>query len=458
MPDPSPNLDSLSSLTPDGSRRMIHPADVKGRFVRWRKIVFVFLIGILLSLPWIKIGGNPAILLDLPARQFFLMGRAFNSQDAWLIFFLLTGLGFSLVVVTTLFGRVWCGWSCPQTVFIEGIYRQLERWIDGPGAQRRKLENSPWDAKKIGKRVLKHSLYIAVSMLLAHALLGYFVPIRQLWAFIRTGPGTHPEAFAWVTGVTVLVYVNFGWFREQFCIIVCPYGRLQSVMVDDHSLVVGYDTKRGEPRGKLNVLNNGDCVDCKRCIAVCPTGIDIRNGLQLECIGCTACIDACDEIMLKVQKPTGLIRYDSLHGFAGKPARRWLRPRTIAYAVLGLIGLTVLLFSLRTSKPFEANLIKPKGVPFVMQESNIQNQLKIHIINKSADAMDFEIKPQAIDHVQFIIPQSTIHIQAHGTHEIPIFVLIPKANYTKSFDVTIQVTSPQFSKQQVVSARFTGPN
>ena len=324
-----------SSIANDGSRNHVHPADVEGRFTTARYAFFAVLILFWAALPWVDIGGHPALFLDIAQRQFFLFGLTFNAQDAWLLFFLFSGVGLSVIVVTTLFGRVWCGWACPQTVFMEGIFRRIERLVEGPRNQRLRLAASPPTARGVAKKVLKHVLFIVAAVFAAHVFLAFFVSIPSLFDMASQSPTAHPIAFGWMVTVAVALYGNFAWFREQMCLIICPYGRLQSTLTDRNSLVVGYDAIRGEPRGKAKDPDAGDCVDCRRCVTVCPTGIDIRNGLQLDCIGCTACIDACDAIMDKLKRPRGLVRYDSLNGLEHRK-KSLFRPRLVFYGTAAL--------------------------------------------------------------------------------------------------------------------------
>jgi cytochrome c oxidase accessory protein FixG len=353
---------SSEALPADGRRKAIQPADVHGRFHSARRIVFAALIALWVALPWIPIGGHPAVFINLERRAFYLFGATFNAQDGWLLFFLLTGLAFSLLYTTALLGRAWCGWACPQTVFLEGVYRRVERWIEGPREKRMHRNAGPMTVDKALRKVAKQTTYIVLSFLIAHVFLAYFVSLPKTFEMVRQSPSEHPEAFAWAAGLTVLFYANFAWFREQFCVVLCPYGRLQSVLIDSQSLFVGYDTRRGEPRGKKGTEGAGDCVDCKRCIVVCPTGIDIRKGVQLECVACTACIDACDDVMDRLERPRGLIRYDSQEGLAGRP-RRILRPRVIFYTVLAVIGLVVASVAAHGRTDFEVSLLRLQGAP-----------------------------------------------------------------------------------------------
>jgi cytochrome c oxidase accessory protein FixG len=451
--DPSPSLDEVASLQADGSRRYVHPADVKGPHDRARRLVFAGLIVVLLGLPWVQIGGHPAILLDIPHRQFFLLGEAYNAQDAWLLFFLLTGVGFSLVATTTLFGRAWCGYACPQTVFIEGVFRRIERLIEGPREARLKLERAPWGPEKIARKAVKQALFLAVSVIIAHAVLGYFFPIRTLVQLVSAGPRAHLEAFVWTTAVTALVYFDFGWFREQFCVIMCPYGRLQSAMTDRDTIQVGYDARRGEPRGKLKVLGRGDCVDCRRCIHVCPTGIDIRQGLQLDCIGCTACIDACDEVMIKVGQPAGLIRYDSERGFAGEKTKIW-RPRTAAYLAAGLLGLAAVSFALHARQSFEVNILR-SPTPYTLDEGEVRNVLRLHLVGKGSAVATYQIEALGPASDRVIISRPTVELSGSGSVEIPVIVHVPLADFHGSFPVQIRIRGPR--GERVVSTSFMGP-
>lgn len=240
---------AVDTLQSDGSRPFVFPADVRGRFATARRYSAFGLIAFYLSLPWIKINGFPAVFMDVANRRFHLFGVTLAAQDLWLLFFVITGLGFSLFFLTALLGRVWCGWACPQTVFLDHVYRRIERWVEGDAVRRRALDNSPWTAEKLFKRSVKHALYLLVSAVITHLFLAYYVSLPEVWTMVSAAPVEHWSAFAFIAIATGILYFNFAWFREQLCIVICPYGRIQSAMIDDHSLVIGYDTKRGEPRG-----------------------------------------------------------------------------------------------------------------------------------------------------------------------------------------------------------------
>lgn len=457
MAAPRPTLDSVTTINTDGSRPFIYPADVSGVFNIARKISAFLLIALYLSLPWIKIGGFPAVFLDVAQRRFHLFGWTFAAQDMWLTFFLISGLGFSLFFITALLGRIWCGWACPQTVFLDHVYRRIERWIEGNALQRRKLAEAPMSAEKITKLVIKHTLYIIVSLAITHLFLAYFVSLKELWSMMHEQPTEHWSAFVFVFIAAGILYFNFAWFREQLCIVICPYGRLQSAMIDDHSMIVGYDTRRGEPRGKLGTTGAGDCVDCNRCVHVCPTGIDIRQGLQMECIGCTACIDACNEVMRRIQKPTGLIRYDSQAALAGGKTR-WLRPRTMLYGLLLLVGIGVASWAVSTLKPANASITRITGAPYIVTEDTVRNQFLVRLLNKRAEATDFVVRvdsPVAVTQTGFEAP---VTVGAIAEEVRPLVLRVPRADYTGAFKFTITVTDVNESFTITREVEFLGPD
>lgn len=429
-----------SSLKQDGSRNFVQPADVKGRFVRARYAVFALLIVVWAVLPWIHIRGNPALFLDVANRRFFLFGATFNAQDAWLLFFVFSGVGLSIIFLTSLLGRVWCGWACPQTVFMEGVFRRIERYVEGPRAQRIKLNAAPWTFEKVWKKGLKHFLFIVAALFVSHIFLSFFTSMPTLLSMVQQSPWEHPTAFAWMLGVSVVLYGNFAWFREQLCMIICPYGRLQSVLTDRDSLVVGYDEVRGEPRGKAKDPNAGDCVDCKRCVAVCPTGIDIRNGLQLDCIGCTACIDACDSIMDKLGRDRGLVRYDSLNSLAHRPTRIF-RPRLLLYAGMLLLWGVGAAFAFSSHEDVEANLVRLRGAPYhLIEEGEVaRNLFTLHVVNKRNEAGTFHIEPIAAEGQAFHVGHESVTLGSLEGQEIPVYVDVEVSRFEPGRQVRVRV-------------------
>ena len=434
---------SEGSLGRDGRHKRPYPADVTGRFVRARRVVYFALIALWAALPWIPVGGHPAVFLDVDKRQFFLFGMTFNAQDSWLSFFALSGVGFGLVYATALLGRVWCGWACPQTVFLEAVFRPIERLFNGPRNVALRRARSGMTFDRAWRVAATHLAYLLAAVLVAHVFLAYFVSIPRVFEMVRSKPGAHAEAFGWMLAVTATMYGNFAFFREQLCVVVCPYGRLQSVLIDDDSLVVGYDTKRGEPRGKAVATEEprGDCVDCNRCVVVCPTGIDIREGLQLDCIACTACIDACDEVMDKLERPRGLIRYDSLRGLRGTPGekRRILRPRLYAYTALLVIGAVVAAFAFRGREPFEANIVRLAGTPYTRENGVIRNAFELHVVNKSSRRVRFEVVSPGDTGLGFVVPIAEMELEPLASRRVPVFVTLPEADFGGDRPFTVRV-------------------
>jgi cytochrome c oxidase accessory protein FixG len=454
-----PNLVSVTTINPDGSRHVLHPADVKGKFTFSRRAFGILLIAVYVLLPWIPINGAPALFLDVENRRFHLFGLTLVTQDLWIFFFLISGLGFSLFFVTALLGRLWCGWACPYTVFLEHVFRRIERWIDGDANARRKLDAAPSSIGKTVRRAVKYALYLTASTLIAHVFISYFVSLPRLYQFMREGPLQHGATFTIISALTAVLCFCFAWFREQFCIILCPYGRIQSALTDEETIVIGYDAVRGEPRGKATDANAGDCIDCHRCVQVCPTGIDIRNGLQMECIGCAACVDACDDIMRKVGRPSGLLRYDSTSGLAGKP-RRLLRPRIWLYAALGLLGMIALGTSAWfKAKPFHSQISRMRGAPYYTDATVVRNHYQLRLVNKRNQPVEFTIS---------LLPQKEgftlsgagepIRLGALAETSRPIVVINDKEHYAGGKDLTLQIRTHPGNHNTTHEIKFIGPN
>ncbi|MBI5542569.1 MAG: cytochrome c oxidase accessory protein CcoG [Deltaproteobacteria bacterium] len=455
MAKAAPSIDTLFSVGPGGARSFLHPAAAHGRFTRLRHVGFALLIALFVALPFIQINGRPGIWLDIGRRSFHVLGLSVGPTESLLLFFLVAGSAFTLVVVSALWGRVWCGWACPQTVWLEGVYRRIERLFEGDRAAQLRLEAEPMGLNKLWRKGGKSLAFLLVSAAIAHLLVCYFVPPRDLWLLMGRGPASDPEVFFWSAALTGLVLFNFAWFREQLCIILCPYGRLQSVLSDEDTVVVGYDAGRGEPRGKPG-HTKGDCVDCGRCVAVCPTGIDIRQGLQLECVGCASCIDACDEVMGKLQRARGLIRYDSERGFTGGK-RRFLRPRVYAYAAVGLVGLTVALLAGRTRPEIPVSLVRQVGMPFVVESGKVRNSYLLRTANKSeaAQTLSIEVTP-GLAGASVTLPRNVWTLPAGESAAIPVFVEVPKESFAAPFDVTVRVQD-QTGRKAELHAQFLGP-
>jgi len=456
-----PDLDTMYTINSDGSRNFLHPADVTGRWQVRKNVIWSVLLVIYLALPFVKIGGHPAVHFDIARRSAYLFGNTFTNQDFHFIFFLLLGFGLTLFVITSLYGRLWCGFVCPQTVFLEGVFRRIERWIEGPRGRRIQRNLGPMTTDKFLRKTLKHGAFIALCWIFAHAFIAYFMPVEGLLDAVRRSPADHMAAFIWGMAWTGLLYFNYAWFREQTCLIICPYGRLQSTLIDPETIIIGYDEGRGEPRGQLHQEGTGDCIDCLRCVNVCPTGIDIRNGLQMECIACSNCIDACDTVMDKIGKPRGLIRYDSQRGFEGQ-RHRLLRGRLLVYLAAFVLGVGFFAWRAGDRTFFQVSALRARGLPYTITDDGLRNLYTIFVQNKSDQLRTFLIAPgddAAVlgDRATFIIPQDRVRLDALGEARLPLFVTVPREDYTVPQEFLFSVTDSATGTVRSVQVRFRGP-
>jgi cytochrome c oxidase accessory protein FixG len=418
----------LSTLNQDGTRHWLRPKLARGRFLRRRRAVAYALIALFVALPFLSIGGRPAFVIDLVARELVFCGAVFRPSDGLILMLLGLAVVLTVFVVTALFGRVWCGWGCPQTVYLEMVFRPIERWLEGTAAQAARLPHLH------PRRLAKWAIYAALAFALANVFLAYFVSVARLRLWVLASPLDHLGGFSVVAGVALLMLINFGWFREQTCIVACPYGRLQSVLLDRQSLIVGYDAARGEPRGKpkkrLPVIGErGVCVDCSACVAVCPTGIDIRDGLQMECIGCAQCIDACDTVMDKLHRPRHLIGYTSQEQLAGKP-RRLLRPRMIVYpGLLAVVG-SLLIWSVVGRATAEVTALRNDGPSFmVLPGGRVASQVRLKIENETAEPRRYVVSLADAPDAALRSALAVWEIKPHRAADIPLFVEADPATF-----------------------------
>ncbi len=452
--------DRLNMVDNSGARRRIIPAEVTGYYHLWRGRVHFVLLLVFLSLPWIRVGETQAILLNFPRRHFEFFGKVFLAHDTPLIFLIAVIFGISIMLVTALWGRVWCGWACPQTVFIDSVFRRIEKMVEGNYRERRSLQSADLSLGKITKTLIKWFLFIAFSSVFSHSLIAYFTGGRELIDMLFHSPENNWSYFVIVSSVTALLAFNFGWFREQFCILMCPYGRFQGLLIDNQSYGVAYDVKRGEPRKGTDAVSSakGDCVDCGRCVQVCPTGIDIRNGLQMECISCTACMDACDDIMKKIKKPEKLIAYRPT---SLREKVNFFRPRVLIYILLLFLSTGSFVYGLSGRKGFAAVVLKTADFPYqLMTDGRVVNHFKIHLHNQSHALQKIRISPQNISDDMILTQGRPFTEVAPGeTSEAHIFVTFPQKSLNKQGKLALQllIEETESGVVQTVDISAVGP-
>ncbi len=452
--------DKISTVDSEGRRKWIYPKKPFGSLYQWRKGVSYVLLGILFAGPFITINGHPLLMLNVFQRKFIVFGQVFWPQDFHL--FLLAVLTFIIFIIffTVIFGRVWCGWACPQTIFLEMLFRRIEYWIEGDHIKQKKLAKAPWNREKILKKGTKHALFIFFAFIIANTLLGYIIGKDKLLTIITSPPSANIAGFTGVIVFTILFYWIYTWFREQICTIVCPYGRLQGVLLDKNSIVVAYDYNRGEPREKFNKNRSedaGDCIDCHQCVDVCPTGIDIRNGTQMECINCTACIDACNHVMEKVGKPKGLIRYDTENNIQKKQPFRFTT-RMIGYSIVLLITISLMGFLLMNRDATETNILKARGATYEVTENGaVRNLYNVKVINKTFEQKPIELKVLSHKQAELDLISEDLVAAGEDMGEGTFFIELPKnAIQGKSERLTVGVFS-EGKKLEEVNTNFIGP-
>lgn len=475
--------DSIATITKEGKRNYITPKKPKGKLYNLRTWFSIAYLVIFFTLPFIKVNDGPLFMFNILERKFIFFGVTFWPQD-----FFIFAIGFLtfmvfIILFTVVFGRVFCGWACPQTIFMEMVFRKIEYWIDGDFAQQKKLRAMPWNAEKIRKRTIKFIVFFAISFLIANFFLAYLISMDQLIGYIEH-PAGHVGTLISLLIFTSVFFFVYWWFREQVCLVVCPYGRLQGVLLDKNSIVVAYDHKRGEPRGKMKkaedhdckctdckedgacksinakmeaIARQGDCIDCFACVRVCPTGIDIRNGTQLECVNCTACIDACDDIMEKVNKPKGLIRYASENSITNGIKLK-LNRRIKAYSGVLMLLLSLLVFLLASRSDLDVRLMRTSGMTYTtMPDGRLGNLYNLKIVNKTHKDIDFTLKLENLKGEIELVGTGALRVKKEDYSHLQFFVKLDKKD-VKNWKTEVKIGLYEGDvKVKTIKAKFIGP-
>lgn len=456
--------DTIATVDEKGKRVWIYPKKPSGSYHRWRVAVSVALLTLLFSGPFLTIGGKPLLLLNIFERRFVIFGQPFWPQDFVLLAITLITFFVFIILFTVVFGRVWCGWMCPQTLFMEMVFRKIEYFIEGDAPAQRRLAKQPWDAEKIFKKTSKHVLFFAISLLISHTVMAYLIGVEETWNIITHSPTQNLAGFIGLMAFTGVFYGVYAKFREQACIAVCPYGRLQGVLLVKESIVVAYDWLRGEPRSRIKkdvkapLAKAGDCIDCKLCVHVCPTGIDIRNGTQLECVNCTACIDACDEVMLKIGKPKGLIRYASYNSVKDG-IQKLVTPRVIGYTLVLTALLGVLGFTLATRSDVKTTVLKVPGTLYQRTaDGYITNLYNVELINKTFSDKVLEARVESPSSATLQkVDGKAILVPAEGLIKAVVFIKIPEKEVTQARTIVRVGIYENGELLERVKVKFIGP-
>jgi cytochrome c oxidase accessory protein FixG len=391
--------DRMSIVSEEGKRRWITPKQPSGYYTRLRTLLSLALIAVLAGVPFLRTNGQPFMLFNVVERKFIIFGTMFGPHDFFILGLGIIGAVVFVILFTVVFGRLFCGWVCPQTVFLEMVFRRIDYWIEGDHQAQRRLNAAPWTREKILRKGTKYVLSFAVAFLVSNLLLAWIIGVDELGRIVTDPPSSHLAGLTAMLAFTGVFYWIFVWFREQACILVCPYGRLQGVLLDRHSMVIAYDHRRGEPRAKLRrgeERSAGDCIECNQCVEVCPTGIDIRNGTQLECVNCTACIDACDAVMTKIRRPTGLIRFASAEGIASGAAFR-VTPRMIGYFLVLAALVTIVGYLLATRTEVDTTVLRTPGMFYQEQpDGRVSNIYDVKVLNKTFGTLPVTISVEGL--------------------------------------------------------------
>ncbi len=457
--------DRLATVDEKGKRKWVFAQKPKGKFYNIRTLVSLGFFALFIAIPFIKLNGRPLFLFNIPESKFIILGKIFWPQDFFIFGLTMVTFIIFIVLFTAAFGRLFCGWVCPQTIFMEMLFRKVEYLIEGDAAKQKLLKKSPWTAEKIRKKATKHTVFFILAFIIANFFLAYIIGIDELKKIISEPVSEHMVGFLSLLLFAGIFYGVYASFREQVCTVVCPYGRLQSVLLDRNSMIVAYDYKRGEPREKFkkNVaaeINTGDCIDCFQCVKVCPTGIDIRNGTQMECVGCTACIDACDKMMTAVQRPKGLIRYASENGISeGKKLRFTGRMKFYTLLLIILSGILTLL--LLSRKDIDGTILRTKGLTYQERGTDsLSNLFNIKVINKTIKDMPVTLRLEgdALNEGKIeLVGASAIHLKQEDQATGSFFVVLPRKFVTKrKIKIGIGLYSGD-KKITELNTNFTGP-
>lgn len=453
--------DSIATISKEGKRAWVYPKKPSGPYYKKRTILNAVFLSLMFLGPFMKWNGHPLMLFNVLERKFILFGIPFWPQDFFLFVLAMLTFFVFIILFTSIFGRVWCGWACPQTIFMEGVFRKLEYWIEGDAKEQRKLSTAAWSADKIRKKLIKHSLFLIISFFIANVFLAYIIGVDELSLLASDGPFKHIGGFISLLVFTGVFYGVYARFREQACIVVCPYGRLQGVLLDRNSVVIAYDYRRGEPRGKINKKTErkeGDCIDCNLCVDVCPTGIDIRNGTQLECVNCTACIDACNTVMEKVNFPKGLIRYTSEESIATKSKFK-ITPRIIGYSVVLTLLFSTLVLLLIFRSDVSTTVLRTPGQLYQVQDNGmVSNLYNVHMVNKTFH--DLPVSLRLVNEKGEIkyVGATLEEVKSDSTAEAVFFVLLPMDEIRQlKTKLEIEVISGDKVIDKI-ETNFLGPN
>jgi cytochrome c oxidase accessory protein FixG len=456
--------DELASVARDGRRRWIYARQPTGRFYRWRTAVGVLLLAFLFLAPFVTINGQPLMMLNILERRFVLFGVFFRPQDFYVVVMIALAVLVTMVLVTVVFGRIWCGWLCPQTVFMEMLFRRLEYLIDGSAEQQLRRDRGPWTASRIARYVFKHAVFFALSFVIANVFLAWIIGAPALEKIVTDPPSQHLAGLVSILIFSSVFFLVFARFREQACVLACPYGRMLSALTDNQTVMVTYDTRRGEPRGRVSRDTagraSGDCVDCHQCVTVCPTGIDIRNGIQLECVNCTSCIDACDSVMTRLGRPIGLIRYASHASVsaASTGRARLFTPRVAGYAAVWVLLLAAAATLLFTRPDLDVLVLRQPGTLYAtLATGDVANFYQLQAFNRTARPTSFTISVSSPQGATLTTLGAVGEVGAYGQLDGRVMLQVPRTALTGPSTPVRFLVRTSDGRQREIESAFLGP-